>query len=47
MKDHYHHSQIPQSRIATFDVYSVGLQKHHISALSLQWWIMKYKYARS
>jgi pyruvate/2-oxoglutarate dehydrogenase complex dihydrolipoamide acyltransferase (E2) component len=33
MKDHYHYSQIPQSRIATFDVYSVGLQKHHISAL--------------
>jgi len=33
MKDHFHYSQIPQSRIATFDVYSVGMQKHHISAL--------------
>ena len=33
MKTHYHYTKIPQSRIATFDVYSMGLKKHHVSAL--------------
>lgn len=33
MKNHYHFTNIPQSRIATFDVYSAGLSKHHVSAL--------------
>ena len=29
----YRYHRIPQSRIATFDVYSVGLQRHHVVAL--------------
>lgn len=33
MKSPYHYQRIPRSRIATFDVYSVGMQKHHISAM--------------
>lgn len=33
MKQNHHYSKIPQSRIATFDVYSIGLKKHHVSAL--------------
>ena len=33
VKNHYHHTKIPRSRIATFDVYSIGLLKHHVSAL--------------
>lgn len=33
MKNDYYYTRIPQSRIATFDVYSAGLAKHHVSAL--------------
>ncbi len=33
MKNQYHYKTIPQSRIATFDVYSAGITKHHVSAL--------------
>lgn len=33
MKDAYSYKRIPQSRIATFDTFSVGLLKHHVSAL--------------
>ena len=33
MKNEHHYTKIPQSRIATFDVYSAGLGKHHVSAL--------------
>jgi len=33
VKQHHHYTKIPQSRLATFDVYSIGLKKHHISAL--------------
>ena len=33
MKDTFIYKKIPQSRIATFDIVSVGLLKHHISAL--------------
>lgn len=33
MKDDYILKRIPQSRIATFDIFSVGLLKHHVSAL--------------
>ena len=33
MKDAYSYKRIPQSRIATFDTFSVGMQKHHVSAL--------------
>jgi pyruvate/2-oxoglutarate dehydrogenase complex dihydrolipoamide acyltransferase (E2) component len=33
VKGGYHYTKIPQSRIASFDVYSVGLLKHHVSAL--------------
>ncbi len=33
MKDDYIFIRIPQSRIATFDIFSVGLLKHHVSAL--------------
>ncbi|MFN8241397.1 MAG: 2-oxo acid dehydrogenase subunit E2 [Bacteroidales bacterium] len=29
----YQFSEIPRSRIATFDIFSVGLGKHHVSAL--------------
>jgi len=32
VKNHYY-SNIPQSRIATFDVFSFGLKKHHVNAL--------------
>jgi pyruvate/2-oxoglutarate dehydrogenase complex dihydrolipoamide acyltransferase (E2) component len=33
MKSLYRFQKIPRSRIATFDVFDVGLQKHHISAM--------------
>jgi pyruvate/2-oxoglutarate dehydrogenase complex dihydrolipoamide acyltransferase (E2) component len=33
MKENYIFKRIPQSRIATFDIFSVGLLKHHVSAL--------------
>lgn len=33
MKDDFIFRSIPQSRIATFDIFSVGLLKHHVSAL--------------
>jgi pyruvate/2-oxoglutarate dehydrogenase complex dihydrolipoamide acyltransferase (E2) component len=33
MKEAYSFKKIPQSRIATFDTFSIGLQKHHVSAL--------------
>ncbi|KPJ96421.1 MAG: dehydrogenase [Gammaproteobacteria bacterium SG8_11] len=33
MKDAYYYRKIPKSRIATFDTFSIGLDKHHISAL--------------
>lgn len=33
MKDNYIFKRIPQSRIATFDILSIGLLKHHVSAL--------------
>ena len=33
MKDNFGFNRIPQSRIATFDIFSVGLLKHHVSAL--------------
>lgn len=33
MKSAYHIKRIPRSRIATFDTFSIGLEKHHISAL--------------
>jgi pyruvate/2-oxoglutarate dehydrogenase complex dihydrolipoamide acyltransferase (E2) component len=33
MKLRYTYQRIPQSRIATFDVFSIGLLKHHVSAL--------------
>lgn len=33
MKDDYIFKSIPRSRIATFDIFSVGLLKHHVSAL--------------
>ena len=33
MKEDYIFKSIPQSRIATFDIFSVGLLKHHVSAL--------------
>jgi len=33
MDKHYHLTEIPQSRTATFDVYSVAVKKHHVSAL--------------
>ena len=33
MKPVYYLKKIPRSRIPTFDTFSVGLQKHHISAL--------------
>lgn len=29
----FHYQKIPQSRIATFDIFSIGLLKHHVSAL--------------
>ena len=33
MKDNYSYKRIPQSRIATFDIFSIGLLKHHVVAL--------------
>jgi len=33
MKDPFSYKRIPPSRIATFDTFSVGLLRHHISAL--------------
>lgn len=33
MKDDFIFKRIPQSRIATFDIFSIGLLKHHVSAL--------------
>lgn len=33
MKDDFIYKKIPKSRIATFDIISVGLLKHHISAM--------------
>jgi pyruvate/2-oxoglutarate dehydrogenase complex dihydrolipoamide acyltransferase (E2) component len=33
MKQQYSYRRIPQSRIATFDVFSVGLLKHHVAAM--------------
>lgn len=33
MKKHYHYQHIPSSRIATFDICSIGVLKHHVSAL--------------
>lgn len=33
MRTVYSYKNIPKSRIATFDTFSVGLQKHHVSAL--------------
>lgn len=33
MKNNYHYTHIPPSRIATFDVYAAGLWKHHVGAL--------------
>ena len=33
MNKNYVFKKIPQSRIATFDIFSVGLLKHHVSAL--------------
>ncbi len=33
MKKYYTFQKFPRSRIATFDTFSVGMMKHHISAL--------------
>ncbi|MGM0612156.1 MAG: 2-oxo acid dehydrogenase subunit E2 [Bacteroidota bacterium] len=33
VKNNHYYTKIPQSRIATCDVYSIGLLKHHVSAL--------------
>jgi len=33
MHPSYHYQDIPSSRIATFDVFSIGLSKHHVYAL--------------
>ncbi len=33
MNKAYHFHSVPASRIATFDVYSVGMLRHHVSAL--------------
>jgi len=33
MEQSYNYQKIPQSRIATFDVFAVGMLKHHVSAL--------------
>jgi pyruvate/2-oxoglutarate dehydrogenase complex dihydrolipoamide acyltransferase (E2) component len=33
MNKQYEFQKIPKTRIATFDVYEMGLQKHHVSAL--------------
>jgi len=33
MTSSYHYQKIAQSRIATFDIFSIGLSKHHINAM--------------
>ena len=33
MKDQHTYRTIPKSRIATFDIFSIGILKHHVSAL--------------
>ncbi len=33
MKKSYSFQRVPRSRIATFDIFSIGLRKHHVSAL--------------
>jgi len=33
MNSSFSYKRIPQSRIATFDTFSIGLQKHHVSAM--------------
>ena len=33
MKNPYSYQKIPRSRIATFDVFSIGLSRHHVSAI--------------
>ena len=33
MKEEFYFKEIPKTRIATFDIFSIGLQKHHVSAL--------------
>lgn len=33
MRDSYKFQNIPRSRIATFDIFAVGLRKHHIAAM--------------
>jgi len=33
MKKNYRFQKIPRSRIATFDIFDVGLRKHHINAM--------------
>ena len=33
MSSQYQYTDIPRSRIATFDVYAMGMKKHHITAL--------------
>lgn len=33
MKNSYYYKNIPRSRIATFDTFSIGLSKHHVSAV--------------
>jgi pyruvate/2-oxoglutarate dehydrogenase complex dihydrolipoamide acyltransferase (E2) component len=33
MKDSFYYKKIPKSRIATFDIFSIGLLKHHVTAL--------------
>ena len=33
MTSSYHYQKIARSRIATFDIFSIGLSKHHINAL--------------
>ena len=33
MNKHFTYQKIPRSRIATFDIFSIGLFKHHVSAI--------------
>ncbi len=33
MEDNFYYRKVPKSRIATFDVFSVGLLKHHVAAM--------------
>ena len=33
MKNPYSVTSIPQSRVASFDVFAVGLEKHHVIAM--------------